>query len=593
MLGYLLLTILGLALSKYAGIGFNTFAFIGATSALSTFFYLIYLRRNKRISALLIFIDRHAIKLLLAWMAIYLTWCWLVLFANPYRYEANHGDAVFYVQTLWNLVGGLNPESSFFTMNGHSSPGDDPRYANTYGYVSIFSLHQYWLPIAVLTPLYAMFPQPPMHLFSLQIAVIVFGLPGVYWAVRQAGAARNFSVLAAIAYSLLPQIETQLFFKGYFDVLALGVMPWLFGALIGKKWRLMYFFAILVSLISYPHTYFVSIVGLSAILFLREIVPGAIIIAIGLLAMKLDSTIFSAAVSPHLAPSVTVPSFIQTYVLDRTIGSLGYNARVNLAYVITLLQGLAFIPVLAVRRSNQWDMTILGLLFVLTGAFILNLFRSAGWEFPRNSFFIAPLFFMAVVACLSLNREIRDIEQPSFAMLRDAPNALLFFSLASMIFVGGATFNYPPLASHFPWGSSSQILESEDTRSWNVAMAKLSAIVPSDASIAWRAGPEVQAYLTNRQHSWYMGREPDGVRYYVFLGTALNVAEEREWKGLIFSLRQRQDMKVMYDSQEGKRLIVFENLYEHPIPRNEDLVGWSILRDALLRKLGFAFVVEK
>ena len=165
VLGYLLLTVIVLLLNEYMGHSLRNHVFVGGATIFSTYVYLRYLRLDKRILSTLDLIDRHAILLLAVWIIIYLTWCGLVLFTNPFRFELNQGDAVFYVQTLWNLVNGMNPENSFFTMNGTLLAGDDPRYANTFGYVSIFALHQYWLPMAVLTPLYALFPQPPMHLF--------------------------------------------------------------------------------------------------------------------------------------------------------------------------------------------------------------------------------------------------------------------------------------------------------------------------------------------------------------------------------------------------------------------------------------------
>jgi hypothetical protein len=560
--------------------GLMPFGMIGIVIAISVLLYLRYISVDVRFTGVLRFLERYALWVLAVWIVAYLAWLGLVLFSDPYRYEINHGDAVFYSQTLWNLANGLNPENSFFTFNGLPLvAGDDPRYANTHGYVSLFSLHQYWLPMAVLTPLYALFSQPPMHVFALQICIIGFGVPGVYWAVRQAGGSRPFAVLAAIGYSLLPQIDTQLFFKGYFDVLALGIMPWLFGALLGKKWLHMYFFALLVALISYPHTYFVIIFGLAVALFFRAFLPGAAVMLIGWGMMKVDTAVFLAAVSPYHNSLSELPSFFQSYVLDRKIGELAFNFKVNYSYMISLLQGLAFLPLLALRRNGRWDIPMLGFWFVLAGAFGIMLFRSAGWEFPRNSFLLVPLFMMAMMACINLQQDFNSAPTGDDARYRSAPPALLVISMTALIALG-ISYNSVPLASHLPWGPSGYLQHSrESVRDWDTALAKFHALVPKDASIAWQAGPEVQAFLTSRQHSWYISREPEGVQYYVFLGNPMSIKEKKMWESQIATLSQHRDFKLVYEGTLGKPLIVFENLNAHAIPRNEKLLGWKVLAE--------------
>lgn len=576
---FLLLNIAGMVLSRVPQMGLDPFGIIGIVIiSSSSLLYLRYFSAEVRSTGLFRFLDRYALWVLSAWIVAFLSWCGLVLFSDPYRYEINHGDAVFYSQTLWNLVNGLNLENSFFTLNGLPlAVGEDPRYANTYGYVSIFTLHQYWLPMAVLTPLYALFPQPPMHLFALQICIIVFGVPGVYWVVRQAGGSRPFAVLAAIGYSLLPQVDTQLYFRGYFDTLALGVMPWLFGALLSKKWLLMYFFALLVALISYPHTYFVIIFGLAVVLFFRALLPGAVVMLIGWGMMKLDTAVFLAAVSPYHHSLLELPSFFKSYVIDRNINELVYNFRINTSYLISLLQGMAFLPLLALRCNGRWDRALLGFWFLLAGAFGIMLFRSAGWEFPRNSFLIVPLYMMTIMACINLHQEFNSAPEGEGLHYRGAPAALLAISMTALI-VFGMRYNSPPLASHLPWGESGYFFHSrEGVRDWDTALAKLDAIIPKDASIAWRAGPEVQAFLTNRQHSWHIGREPKEVKYYVFLGNPMNSREKQEWESKIATLSQHRDFKLLYKDNPGKRLIIFENLEAQPIPRNEKLLGWNVL----------------
>lgn len=579
---FLILNIASLLLSHhpyshlYMG---EAFGVIDNGIVISSLLYLCCYSTEVPFAGLLRFLDRYAPWVLAVWIAAFVAWCGLVLFSDPYRYEINHGDAVFFSQTLWNLANGLNPENAYFTFNGLPlAPGDDPRYANTYGYVSIFTLHQYWLPMAVLTPLYALFSQPPMHVFALQICIVVFGVSGIYWAVRQAGGSRAFAVLAAIGYSLLPQIDTQLFFKGYFDALALGVLPWLFGALLGKKWPLMCFFALLVALISYPHTYFVVIFGLAAVFFFRAFLPGAVVILIGWGIMKLDTAVFHAAVSPYHNSLSELPSFFKSFVIDRKIDELVPAFKANSSYMISLLQGLAFLPLLALRRNGRWDKAMLGFWFVLAGGFGIMLFRSAGWEFQRNSFLIVPLFMMAMMACIKLQQEFNNTPEGESLRYRSAPSVLLAISMIVLIVFGVRYYPSGPLASHLPWGENGYIFHSrKGVRDWDTALAKLDAIVPKDAGIAWRAAPEVHAFLTNRQHSWFIGREPKEVKYYVFLGDPMDNKEKQEWESLISTFSQQQSFKLLYKDTPGKPLIVFENLEAQPIPRNEKLLGWNVL----------------
>lgn len=556
----------------------EAFGVIGNGIVISSLLYLCCFSKEVSFAGLLRFLDRYALWVLAVWIVTFLAWCGLVLFSDPYRYEINHGDAVFHSQTLWNLANGLHPENSYFTFNDLPlTANDDPRFPQSYGYVSVF-IGQYWLPMAVLAPLYALFSQPPMHVFALQICIVAFGLPGMYWAVRQAGGSKLFAVLAAIGYSLLPQIDIQLFFKGYFDELALGIMPWLFGALLGKRWRLMYFFALFVSLISYPHPYFVIIFGLAVVLFFRAYLPGVIVILIGWGVIKMNAAIFLATVSPYHNSLSELPSFFKTYVIDRNINELIHNFMVNTAYIICLLQGVAFLPLLALRRNGRWDMAMVGFWFVLAGAFGLMLFRSVGWEFQRNSFLIVPLFMMAMISCINLQQEFNNAPEGESLRYRAAPSVLLAISMIVLIVFGVRYYPSGPLASHLAWGENGYIFHSrEGVRDWDAALAKLDAIVPKDAGIAWRAAPEVHAFLTNRQHSWSIGREPKEVKYYVFLGDPMNSKEKQEWESKIEILSQSPSFKLLYKDTPGKPLIVFENLEAQPIPRNERLLGWNVL----------------
>lgn len=561
------------------GKGLATAGRVAACAISAIVLYWCYLRKSLRWARPMSFVERHAVRLLAAWMVILLTWCALVLFSNPYRYEVNGGDAAFFSQALWNIVHGFKPETSWLTLNGVITPGDDPRYANAYGFVSIFSLHQGWLPIALLAPIYSLYSQPPMHMFALQICVVVLGLPGVYWATRCVGGSKPFALGAAIAYSSLPQIGTQLFFLGYMDVVGLATLPWLFGALFCRRWGLVALVALLTALVSFPFTYFVVFFGLTMLLFFRAPLPGAVVIVIGWVVMKVDTAIMTTALAAYPTAGPSHPSFLTTYVLDRTIGSLIDVVRFNVLYLMFLAQTMAFLPFLALWRRGRLNIPLLGLFFLLGLAFVPMMFRSYGWEFQRNSFFIVPVFMLGLFACASLNDELAA-DNPEQALGRPrVPTAVLFMGMLPAVLLGNP-FTTGPLRSHYPWGSDISVTPDAETRAWDRTLRQFRAIVPDSVSLAWEADPEVMAVLTNRRQSWSVGREPRGVKYYAFLGSAARAdgpAEAAKWNMKLAQLRADTTFEVVYDGNPGKPLLVLKNLNNHPIPRDENLLGWSVV----------------
>jgi len=341
--------------------------------------------------------------------------------------------------------------------------------------------------------------------------------------------------------------------------------------LFGKRWILSLFFAFLVAAISFPFTQFVIMVGLVAMVFFRAFLPGLGIVLIGFGMMKFDEWVFAVTTAPYLAAGEVVPSYLKLYILDRTISSLVPAAASLTVYYLYLFQAVVFLPLLALWRNHRWNMQLLGLLFLLLMAFGASLFRSYGWEFQRNSFFIVPVYMMAIVAYVSLRRDSSDAKQTF-----NAPAALLFAGLTSAIFLG-SPYIYPPLASHFPWGVSGKVTETDDTRQWRNALKVFRSHVAEDATLAWWASSEVQATLSNRQHVWYMNREPKGVRYYVFFGPPRNPAEEAQWHAKMAELAAAPDFRLVYEGNPGKRLVIYENLKASVIPRDEKLLGWEVL----------------
>ncbi len=573
---FVFLNILFISVTLYGGYNERTSVMVGIISIAGVLLSK-YLNVGAGVrESITIFVEKYAIKLLIIWMVIYLTWSGLVLFSNPYRYEINQGDASLVTQTLWNLLHGFRPENSLYTLNGPVMLGEDPRIPPAYGYISVFNLTQHWLPLTLLTPLYAIFPYPPMHVFALQICIIFIGLPGMYWAVRKAGGTTVFALFMAIGYSVLPHVGTELFFKAYMGFMGLAILPWLFGAILARNWKLVYLFALLTSLTSFPLTQFVIITGLTILIFYRAIVPGIVVMTLGLIIMKVDQSIITSIYSSYVESANEIPSMFKHYVLDKTIGSFRGIVTFNIWYILSLLQSVAFLPILALRQNGRWNMSIIAFFFMLGLVFVATLFRQYGWEFQRNSFFIVPVYIMAAMSYLTLKQQELNQEKKS-EKVKNVPSILLMFGLIATIFSGNPN-NYPSaIASHFPWGKGVQITADAETKKWKNTIEKFNEIVPEDASIAWRSSPEIQALLTNRQHSWWIGKSPIGVKYYTFIGQADSKKEAIQWVSLIAKFKVNKNIKIIYSGNPGKRLLIMENINPEPIPRNESLLGWTFL----------------
>lgn len=527
------------------------------------------------------FVEKHAFLLLAGFIAIHLLWSGLVIFLNPFEWGYNHGDAVFTSQTLWNLADGLRPENSYFTFATGLANEVDPRYCSTDGYVSIFTLFQNWLPMLILTPLYAVHPYPPMHVFAPLIVVVLIGVPGMFWAVRAAGGSRTLALLGAAGYVLLPQVEVLLFFKGYSDILALAVMPWIFATLFARKWWAFYVTSLCLAAISYPYTYTVMIIGAATAVFFRAAPQGAIAFLIGFFMMKWDSAVFTTSVLPYYKDASAIPSFFKYFVLNQTIGSLIIPFKTNINYVGAILQAGAFLPILALRQNQKWNFSLAGLLVIAGVSFVPMLFRSVGWEVARNSNFIVPLYICGFKAFIDITGtcESQSSHNNGFGSQKVVASICLLCTLISMIFLGNDYRAPSPLASHYPWGTNAKLKPTELTMKQWEALNQFEHYVPSNAQLAFRAEGNYDALLTNRQHSWHIGREPDGVRYYAFVGNMTKWAGSEQ---LIEKMRQGNSFKLVYEnSSVPVPMVVFENLNARPIPRDENLLGWGVLLGAL------------
>jgi hypothetical protein len=559
----------------------------GTIATITTGSALVYwrlLRPWGGLASLHAFVERHALKLLVGWTVALLCWSAVIMFANPYQYEFNGGDAGLFSQMLWNMTHGLKPEMSWLTLNGVFHSTDDPRYPNAYGYVSVFTLHQFWLPLALMTPLYALYPHPPMHVFALQLWVIGAGVPGMYWAARQAGTSRVFAVGAAIGYSALPQVGTQLFFMGFMDVLGLAVLPWLFGAILGRRWRLAYVLALFSALISFPFAIFTVLIGVALALFRGLRKHGAIIALIGGLVTRFDSMVMISALSAYPATPSAKRSLLTSYILDRGLSTLIEPAKFNVMFVGYLLQATGFLALLALWRSRDTmrRQPILLLFAFLALVYMPMLFRSYSWQFQRNSAFIVPAYMTVIVGYVALSDYISRSGGPS--RHPSVPAMLALCAMGPMIAIGNP-FRTGILRSHYPWGTDVTAFRSDETRRWNATLARLDSIVPIDATLAWDAQRELSAVMTNRRDSWYVGREPNGVRFYAFVGNSQETdgfSRVAVWLGTRARLRRDSTFRLVYEGNPGFPLEVYENLTAVPVPRRPELLGWGIVMKPFL-----------
>lgn len=525
-------------------------------------------------------IERYVHVFLIGFILIHLLWSGFVIFMNPYEWGFNHGDAVFYTQTLRNMVEGLRPESSYFALGAGFNPLiDDPRYCNANGYVSIFTLHQYWLPMLVLSPLYALYPFPPMHIFAQLIVVVVIGVPGMFWAIRSMGGTKNLALLGAFGYVLLPQVESLLFFKGYFDVMGFAVLPWIFAALFARKWWVLYVSAICLAAISYPYTYTVMMIGLVTAIFFKACLRGIIVFLIGFFMMKWDSAVFVSSLLSYKDVS-EIPSFLKYYILERTIGSLIGPFRANIDYIGSILQAGAFLPLFQIRRAAKWNMPVIGLFVFAALCFILMLFRSAAWEAPRNGVLIVPLYVSVFMAYINMtqNSENLEIDDKSRSIKKIA-TACLSCCLISMILFGNGYAAPSPLASHYPFGSNAKLNSTKFTLDRKIALEKLAKYVPENATLAFLAEGNVDAVLANRQHVWPIGREPEGVQYYVYFGfpgLPGSSLKKEKWGDLIDRMQLDEKFKLLC-KDDSIPMLIYENMKAHKIPRQENLLGWGVL----------------
>lgn len=510
-------------------------------------------------------LERGAPGLLLAADIFILAWVGVVLFRDPYLPQYNHGNAAYYTQVLHNLSHGLGPEQSVKSDSAlyyHSSP---------YYFNSTFSVVPQFLPLAVLAPIYALHPSPPMHVFALVVVVVLAGSCGMYLALRALGAARSIAALGAAAYYLLPWVEKSIFFNGAFDNLAFAVYPFVFAGLFARRWLLYYLGVVLLCLISLSYVYAAVALGVIVALFFQERRHGGITVAVALVFMGWDTLIIKQSLSAVWQGGHPPKGAFFGFLTKNGLGELLAAVRFHAEYLATILLSVAFAPLFGLRRDGRWNLPLLGLLaFAGAGAF-MGLFRSYDWASHRNANMVVPIYLGAFMVWLGFGR-IPDAKGRRGAWRL---GLLCACSVAAFILLGNA---------HAPWSGlrrlgriqahreSRELARLDAQRVWD----KIQEFVPADASVAFRIDAGLEAVIANRQKVWNVGYNPEGVEYYVIQTAPISFISKDylDWEGRLRKLEEGKGFSLLY---KDRGLAIYKNLRPGPIPRRDDILGWDIL----------------
>jgi hypothetical protein len=521
-------------------------------------------------------LERWAFGLLIALDIGILAWAGFTLFRDPYLPQYNTGNAAYYVQVLHNLSQGLGPEQSV-KAGGALYFHDSPYY-----FGSTFSIVPQFLPLAVLAPLYALHPFPPMHVFAMVIVVVLAGSCGMFLALRALGGTRTIAALGAAAYYLMPWVEKSVFFNGAYDNLAFAVYPFVFAGLFARRWALYHAGVVLLCLISLSYVYAAVALGIIVALFFQERRHGFITAAVALAFMGWDTLIVKQSLAAVWQGGEPPKGVFTAFLTMNGFRDLLAAMKFHSVYLATLLLSVALAPLFGLRRDGRWNLPLLGLLaFAGAGAF-MGLFRSYDWASHRNANMVVPIYLGAFMVWLGYGRAPDSQGRRSAWRL----GLLCACSMAAFILLG---------TEHYPWSGlrrlgkgrahrESRALARRDAqRVWD----KIQGSVPADAAVAFRIDAGLEAFIANRQKVWNVGYNPEGVEYYVIQTEPISFISRDypAWEERLRKLESGKDFRLLYKDQG---LVIYQNLKPAPIPRREDILGWDVLWRCLLPEEGKA-----
>jgi len=567
-------------------IAINRARFIGATFTFFIISWGLYYSKeylsvrfgflSDRLSLSRLFFESKAGLILILFIVLIVCWSGLDIFMNPYLYDYNHGNGAYCSQVMHNLCVGLGPENTvkYNEVLFYKS--------NPYFYASAFSAVPHILPLLLLTPIYCLYPHPPMHVFSVVILVMTLGSWGTYLAVRALDASKTMALAAAVGYCVLPWVELPIFMHGHFDAIAFAIYPLLFASLFSRRWIIFHLFVFLLAIINIPYTYSVMALGVIVAIFFKAPRHGLLAIAIGISVMLWDRAIIQESLCGIWDVAKQPAGTLFQIIKDLDAFSFVKGILFHGVYLFLLLMTVSFLPLFGIKKGDKWNWPIIGiLLFALVGAF-MGLFRSYDIASHRNANMVVPVYLSAFMVITGVNRNTMDDPKEGEALKN---NMMLIFFL---IFTGIASTTLW-FSHHYPWAgltgkgilSISYIKSKTVNKSYEHILSKLNEYVPETASVAYRIDAGIQAYITNRQKAWYIGLHPEGVEYY-FIQTKEIIQIDKNlppWKEYLAKVENDRNNRLLY-KDEG--LVIYKNTNPQRIPRLESVLGWDVLLRALL-----------
>ncbi|MBF0403974.1 MAG: hypothetical protein HQL00_08415 [Nitrospirae bacterium] len=529
-------------------------------------------------------VEKYAVVILIAFIIVTSAWLGFVLFKNPYVTTYNAHEAPYFVQMLYNYVSGNGPETSlYYNLDFLSS---NPNY-----YASVFAERPRWSSIGLVALLYSLHPVPPMQVYAVILIVVILGCTGIYIAVRSLGATKLMSLLAAMGYILLPQVEHLMFIRGHFDIVGVGILPLVFASLFKRRWGWFYFMCLLYAAISYPQTLFVMFLGIITGVFFRAWKQGMIALLIGLSVMLWDNAVLRQA----LCGIYNNPSYF-VRVIDRLLTDNALTSRLmqififNIKYITLLLLAVSFLPLLGLRREGKWNLEVIGTLaFMIPSIGMSFVYGDYGFFYQRNDPYIVPIYLSAFVAYMTLKKGTRDTPNTEYLF-----RSLLIASIISLSLFTTAHFpwvvNYtaPKMITKDYYGIESfktLVNEQKKNEKRRDLLEKIAEYIPLGASVACYVNSDIRAFLANRQSVWFFPNYPPGVEYFVIEGPKAPISPENmnNFRIAYNLFIDRENYQILYYSLD-KTSVIIKNLHPSPIPRNEAILGWKILTNTLLMK---------
>jgi uncharacterized membrane protein len=431
-----------------------------------------------------------------------------------------------------------------------------------------------------------------MHVFAVVITVFSFGSFGIYLAIRAMGGSKTLSLLGAIGYCIIPLVEHPILYKGYLCNLGFVVYPYVFAFLFSRKWNLFYIFLFLLPLISLAYVYSVIAFSIITAFFFKARKQGIVVFLIGIIAMILSKVVFEQSIKGIWISGMSSTDFFLKSTLNYSIESILTALIFNAFYIIILLMSVSFLPLFGIRRQKVWNWPIIGMLFfVLIGAAMG--IRGYGWASQRNNNMVVPLYLAAFMAYINIFKEEQNSKDAANTGLRKSAffGFLLFSSIVSMSL--WFTLAYPwriefkrlaisgiySLSGNH--GSVSVLRISPNKKKLEGLLRKIDELVPTDASIAYRIDDGLDAFLANRQKTWRIGTQPEGVEYYIVQIEPIDEISDNysSWQDCLKEIEHGNNMRLLY---KDKIIVIYKNLSPKKIPRLESVLGWDILFKALI-----------